>query len=233
MKLSAPLYQLKRRAKALTRTSGIALHEALDEIAASEGYARWSLLAACYASQSSAATFFNRLNPGDLALIGARPGQGKTLLGLRVAAEASRAGHRAMFFSLEYTESECHRRLRDLQLDECLIDLDCSDNICADYIVERLSCTAAGTLAVVDYLQLLDQRRSFPPLSDQIETLKRFARQAKVCLVFLSQIDRSYDPAEKACPDLTNVRLPNALDLGLFDHACFLNGEDVGMVTLR
>ena len=45
MKLSAPIYQLKRRAKLLSRTDTIPLHQALDRIAQEEGFTAWSLLA--------------------------------------------------------------------------------------------------------------------------------------------------------------------------------------------
>ncbi len=46
-------------------------------------------------------------------------------------------------------------------------------------------------------------------------------------LVFISQIDRSYDPSVKAYPDLKDVRLPNPLDLALFDKTFFLNKGEV------
>ena len=46
-------------------------------------------------------------------------------------------------------------------------------------------------------------------------------------MVFVSQVDRSYDPAKKPCPDLDDVRLPNPLDLTLFSKTCFLNNGEV------
>lgn len=46
MKLSAPVYHLKRRAKLLSREENIPLHEALDRTAAKEGFSSWSLLTA-------------------------------------------------------------------------------------------------------------------------------------------------------------------------------------------
>jgi len=44
MRLSVPIYQLKRRAKILARDEKIALHEALDRIAREEGFPSWGLL---------------------------------------------------------------------------------------------------------------------------------------------------------------------------------------------
>jgi hypothetical protein len=49
-------------------------------------------------------------------------------------------------------------------------------------------------------------------------------------VIFLSQIDRSYDPANKPCPDIKDLRLPNPLDVGVFSKTCFLHE---GTVELR
>ena len=112
MKLSAPIYQLKRKAKRLSREEGIPLHDALDRIAATEGFSAWSMLAAKSAAATPADRLFATFKPGDLVLLGARPGHGKTLMSLRLAVEAMKAGHRAKFFSLEYTERDVLDRLR-------------------------------------------------------------------------------------------------------------------------
>jgi len=77
MKLSAPLYHLKRKAKLLSRAENIPLHEALDRVARQEGFGAWSLLAAKMTATAPAAKLFARLAPGDLVLVGARPGQAK------------------------------------------------------------------------------------------------------------------------------------------------------------
>lgn len=230
MKLSAPLYHLKRTAKTLSRQKGIPLHAALDRIAAEEGFKAWSLLAAKAAAAAPASKLFARLRPGDLVLGAARPGHGKTLMSLELAVAAMKAGHRAAFFTLEYKEKDVWGHLRDLGVDQTrfqeLFDLDCSDAISADYIEKKMATAQRGSVVVVDYLQLLDQKRENPPLMAQVRALKTFARDHGLIVVFISQIDRSYDPSTKPCPDLEDVRLPNPLDLQLFDKTCFLsNGE--------
>jgi hypothetical protein len=78
MTLSASIPVLKRRAKLLSRHAGIPLAAALDCVAASEGWRSWSLLSVRAAESSLARAFFARLWPSDLALLGGRPGQGKT-----------------------------------------------------------------------------------------------------------------------------------------------------------
>lgn len=231
MKLSAPVYRLKRKARELSRKENIPLHLALDQVAIGEGFGTWSLLSARSAEMLSAAGLLDRLAPGDLLLIGARPGQGKTLLSLQLAVEAMKAGRRAVFFTLEYTTSDVLGRFRALGVEpaqfEALFTFDDSDAINADHIMQVLADAPDGTLAIVDYLQLLDQKRGNPELGAQISALKAFARERGLILGFISQIDRSYDPATKPCPDLADVRLPNPLDLSLFSKACFLNAGEV------
>jgi replicative DNA helicase len=231
MKLSAPIYHLKRKAKLQSRQEDIPLHKALNRIAAQEGFGSWSLLAAKASATAPAGKLFARLAPGDLVLVGARPGQGKTLMSLELAVEAMGSGNRAVFFTLEYTEKDVLDRFRAIGVDRAdfadLFEFDCSDAISADYIVKRLAAAPRGTLVVIDYLQLLDQKRENPELNAQVRTLEAFARGSGLIFVFISQIDRSYDLSTKPCPGLEDVRLPNPLDLKIFSKTCFLNNGEV------
>lgn len=235
MKLSAPIYRLKRQAKLLSREAQLPLHAALDRVAAEEGFSSWSLLAAQYASESPARKLFPRLDPGDLLLIAARPGQGKTLFALELAIEALRAGGSSVVFSLEYTEADCRRRLAELDADPVAVQerfrFEDSDQICADYIVSQVAEAPRGTFVVIDYLQLLDQRRDTPELQEQVLALKRCAVERGVIMAVISQVHRSYEPAAKPFPGLEDIRLPNPLDLSVFDKLCFLNGSEVRFMS--
>ncbi len=227
MTLSAPIHQLKRKARLLSRRERIPLHAALDRIAGEEGYRSWSLLIAKQPGMTSVRALWPLLDAGDLVLIAGRPGQGKTLAGLALLAKAMRAGRRGVFLTLEYTPADVLSRLRAINIEPDdfagLFDCDCSDAISADYIAARLADAPHGTVAVIDYLQLLDQRRETPELSLQVRALKVFARERGLILVFLSQIDRSYEGSGKPFPEIADVRLPNPLDLALFDKTCFVS----------
>jgi replicative DNA helicase len=237
MKLSAPIYRLKRKAKLLARQESIPLHEALNRIATQEGFGSWSLLVAKLSASMPGRELFRRLKPGDFMLVAARPGHGKTLMCLELAVEAIKAGHRSAFFTLEYTEKDVLEHLRDIAGNNPEVlgrfDLHCSDAVSADYIQETLADAPRGTLVVIDYLQLLDQKRQNPELSIQVDALKSFASDRGLIMACLSQIDRSYDPAKKPCPDLSDVRLPNPVDLKLFNTTCFLNDGTVQFQAVR
>jgi len=235
MRLSVPIYQLKKQAKVQSRQYGVALNKALDDLAKKEGFASWSLLAKRHANRSPAAIILQNLSPGDLVLLGARPGHGKTLLGLELIAEALKYQAHAAFYSLEYTNSELVERFAALNVDagsaSSALTLDTSDDICADHVIKQLSQAPHGTVVVIDYLQLLDQNRAKPALAAQVSTLRSFARTAGITIVVLSQIDRLYDLATKPLPDILDVRLPNPIDLKLFTKTVFINDGKVDLQT--
>jgi hypothetical protein len=235
MKLSLPVYRLKREAKVLARKENIPLHAALDRIALAQGFPRWSLLAAKLSEANPAQALYAGLSPGDLVLVAARPGHGKTLMSLEIAVEAMRSGRPCAFFSLEYTERDIIDRFRAIDVEPARYDglftFDGSDCINASHIISTLEDFPPGAMAVVDYLQLLDQKRDNPDLQSQVRNLKTFARERCLTIIFIAQIARSFDPAKKTVPDLGDVRLPNPLDLSLFDKSCFLNNGELRLVA--
>ncbi len=213
-------------AKRLSRDHGMPLNKALDHIARQEGFSSWSLLAARSSAHRPSSELFARLNPGDLVLLGARPGHGKTMMALELIAEAVRAGRAGVFFTLEFNEEEALDRFRSVGGNRRTLkdnfQIDASDAISAGHVIDRLRPAPRGTIAVIDYLQLLDQKRAKPEISKQVSSLKSFAAKSGVIIVFISQIDRSFELTSKPLPELSDVRLPNPLDLALFDKACFL-----------
>ncbi len=230
MKLSKPIYLLKREAKLMARKDQIPLHQALNQIAAEEGYSAWSWLVSRH-TRNVVEKIYSELAPGHLVLLGARPHQGKTRLSLQLLVKAMQSGYRGVFFTLDYTEKDIESLFRSIGTERTQFDgqfeFDDSDLISANYIIEKLSSTPSKTLVVIDYLQLLDQKRDTPELMQQVQTLRSFAQDRGLVFIFISQINRSYDPSKKPFPDTRDVRLPNPLNLKLFDKKYFLSQGEV------
>ncbi|NVK45504.1 MAG: DNA helicase [Rhodobacteraceae bacterium] len=228
MRFSAPVYHLKWRAKQLVRKENIALHVALDRIARAEGFANWGLLARRWAQEAALpGDVLDQFAPGDFVLLGARPGHGKTLMGLRILRDAMRAGRRSCFFTLEYTQAEVETRLARLggigRVGKDPLEIVTSEDISAAYIVSHMTDAPRGSVAVIDYLQLLDQQRHKPALAEQLSQLQAFACRTGVILIFISQIDRTFSSDRKTMPGMEDVRLPNPVPFELFSKACFLH----------
>lgn len=236
MKLSLPIFRLKRQARQQARETGIPLNRALDAIARAEGFQSWSQLAAAWADRSPAARLLAQLVPGDLLLLGARPRQGKTMLGFELLAEAAGEGRPGYFFTLEYSERDVADRMAAIGVDKhsdgALLRLDTSDHISAAHVIAAMEEAPEGAVAVIDYLQLLDQRRENPELEDQVRALRTFAGDRGLVIVLISQIDRRYEASGKVMPDLSDVRLPNPLDLTLFAKSCFLQDGEIRIAAV-
>lgn len=227
MRLSAPIFRLKKQARMMARERRIPLHQALNHVAKDEGFASWSLLSARHTLSAPTGEILNEFASGDLVLLAGRPFQGKTTMGLSLVAEACRAGRSSAFFTLYLTEADVVIRLEELGISAAdqmrNVTTDASDRISASYIIERLDGALPGTVVVVDYLQVLDHRRDNPPLDQQVRMLQEFARESGAIIVLLSQVDRLYETTRKPLPDLSDVHLPNPIDLSMFTKTCFIN----------
>ena len=71
------------------------------------------------------------------------------------------------------------------------VEIVTSSDICAASIIRHLSGSPRGTVAVIDYLQILDHNREKPALGDQIAALQAFARK-KPGNLRLHHTDRSF-----------------------------------------
>lgn len=247
-----PLYILKRAAKRLARETAVSHATALDAVARQQGFRNWGLLMArragadpapvtgetdaahpdiAHTARSAGMQLWAAMGAGYMALLGARPGQGKTLASLALAAEAARAGARVALFSLEETrDALCARMARASAPNmarTARISIDCSDGLDAAVISQR---AAGADVVIVDYLQLLGQARAQPPLQAQVGLLADFARQSGARMALLSQIDRSFEASGRTCPDMNDLRLPDPLDTALFDRACFLHAGHIRMM---
>ena len=229
MKLSAPIFRLKREAKIASVHDGIALHEAQDRIAKREGFQRWSHLAAHHSRAKVATELLNAFVPGDLVLLAGQREHGKTGLAFELIAEATKTGRASCHFSLDESAPAIAARFEasGVPSGTSLVAYDTSDEISASYIVATCAEFDPGSLVTIDYLQVLDQQRDKPPLAAQVEQLKGFAESTQAIVVVLSQVDRRFDVSEEDFPGLEHIRLPNPIDLAQFSKACFIHSGEI------
>jgi len=231
VKLSAPIFRLKRQAKLMARQEAIPLHEAQDRLARDEGFQRWSHLAAHHGNITLAQEVLDQLDLGDLVLLAGKRYQGKTMLAFDLIVEALKRRRSSRLFSLDENGPDIEHRLEaagvDLAASSAFFSYDTSDEISAAYIIERCSKANSGALIVIDYLQMLDQQRSKPVLADQVEALKVFAERSQSTIVLLSQIDRRFDRSQRTFPDPEDIRLPNPIDLNQFAKTCIIHDGEV------
>ncbi|MBC98607.1 MAG: DNA helicase [Halobacteriovoraceae bacterium] len=241
MKLSSPIHVLKSQAKELKRSESLSMIEALDKIAQREGYSSWSLLQSKNSSPfpKSYSEVLDFLNEGDLLIIGARPGMGKTsfTIGLFVMAVQRKLASN-YYFTLNENHKDIAGRISIYDktignFKESLgypgnehlgyIGVDYSNAISADYIIEKTKATISKkSVIVVDYLQLLDEKRINPPLQKQVEKLKKYAKETGCIIIFISQVRREIENQIDKTPRLADIRLPNPLELNLFNKIILL-----------
>lgn len=226
--MSTPISRLKSEARKLSRAEGIPLHEALDRIARREGFATWSLLSSQDRRPDDVGVVLRGIDEGDMVLVAARPGHGKTRLCLELVGRALGQGARCAVFSFELTRAQLVRHFGalsvELEAHQERFHFDNSDEIHAGSISSALEDAAPGTWVVVDYLQLLDQRRSNPPVQEQVTELARVARERRLRMLLISQIDKRFEEEDaREMPGLADVRMPNPVDLGVFTKSCFLH----------
>lgn len=244
MKLSSPIHVLKSQAKDLKRSQSISMVEALNKVAEREGYSSWSLLQSKNSKSfpKSYAEILNYFNDGDLVLIGARPSMGKTSFSIGLFVQAIQ---RKLAPNYYFTLAEVHKDIagRIAIYDESIgnfseregypgnehlgyIGIDYSNDISADYIIERTKATIIkGSVIVIDYLQMLDEKRTNPPLQEQIEKLKKYAKEKNCIIIFISQVRREIENQVDKTPTLKDIRLPNPLDLRLINKVILIFRE--------
>src|SRR5690606_38762536 len=87
------------------------------------------------------------------------------------------------------------------------IAVDYSNEISADYIIEKTKATIEKeSVIVIDYLQMLDERRTNPPLQEQVEKLKKYAKETGCIIIFLSQVRREIENQSDQTPRLEDIR---------------------------
>ncbi|WP_297212994.1 MULTISPECIES: replicative DNA helicase [Thermodesulfovibrio] len=200
--------------------------------------------------------------PGDLIIIGGRPGMGKTAFSLNIAQHVGvELGEPVAYFSLEMSKEQIAMRLlssiamvnssalrkgfiskRDweritdaaVKLSEAPIYIDDSSQMSVLEIrakARRLK-MEQGRLAliIIDYLQLMRGKSNYEVREQEIaeisRSLKAMAKELKVPVIALSQLNRSVERTSDRKPTLANLRESGAIEQDA-DLIIFLYRDEV------
>lgn len=200
------------------------------------------------------------LHPSNMIILAARPGMGKTALGLNIAQSvAVRDQHPVGFFSLEMSKEELIDRLLVSQADidawklktgrlgeEEYARLSDAMGVLAEaplYIddtpgasllemrtkARRLKYEHGLKLIVVDYLTLIQPSRRWDnrvqEVADVSQGLKNLARELKIPVLVLAQLNRAVEHRGATQPQLADLRDSGAIEQDA-DVVMFLYRED-------
>ena len=189
----------------------------------------------------------NGLHPGQLVIIAARPGLGKSTLALDIAREAAINKKLATaIFSLEMSQTEIAMRLLSAETSIYLQSMragSITDNEWA-IIAERRSAIANAPLiiddspnlniveirakcrrmikewdlklVIIDYIQLMTSGKKVENRQQEVSefsrSLKLLAKELKVPVVALSQLNRKSEEGSSKKPELSQLRESGSLE---------------------
>ena len=170
---------------------------------------------------------------GELLVMGARPGHGKTLVAGQWADECARDGISSIIVSEEMSASSiAGRALQRIlpadagryedQIDRIrfevkehfatrapiLIAESCGTVAVAERAIARAVDQHDIKLAIIDYAQLLrgDGHNQYERVSDVSTRMKRIAMKYEICVILLAQINRASELRPGAVPQLSDLK---------------------------
>jgi replicative DNA helicase len=151
------------------------------------------------------------MDQGRHFAIAARPGHGKTTLGIQAAGASATAECSVCYISLELCAEDLGRKLRDLELTaaakERITAIAGRGMTAADLDhAMRQAVTAGAQLVVVDYLQLVSwnpkkpRQTEYDRVSEASLAATRVAVEERVCVLSLAQLSRDFTKQSKPRP---------------------------------
>jgi replicative DNA helicase len=177
------------------------------------------------------------VRPGEVMVIGGRPGQGKTALGVNIAIQAASAGYPSAVLSIEMSRKEIARRMmayfdcpmnatkRDRariteaveviqSLPLTIVDMPGGELSKVRGYVRSMSRTHGVRLFVLDYIQLVrtgkDSMEEYQRVTLASQAMKQIAREYGVAMLVLAQVNR--DGGKKERPTMADLKGSGSLE---------------------
>lgn len=176
------------------------------------------------------------LEPGDVTVIAARPGVGKSAFVTQLIGNMSERGKHVAYFNLEMLESQVYERfvsrMAELELTrvrmakQFLKDEEnrfnkANDKLCGYDVmistgsktigeIKKLSRNQNFDVIVIDYLQLVKSERKFANRASEVgeisKAIKEMAMELKLPVVLLSQLNRASEHKQDKEPEISELR---------------------------
>ena len=171
---------------------------------------------------------------GELITLGGYSGGGKTTLALNIATNVAKEGLKVLYFSLEMTKTEMHKRLvcsstgihdfANMTADEFNRLIEASKSLehdlplrfldDGDMTVEKIAAVCGGekdvALVVIDHLHILKSDRTFKDqyalLTYITRRIKMMAADLNIPVLLLSQMNRANAAREVKEPTMSDLR---------------------------
>jgi replicative DNA helicase len=208
----------------------------------------------------------NKLHPGEMIVIAARPGLGKSTFALNIAREAALKKKKStVLFSLEMSKSEIAMRLLSAEagvelstirsgdirgnwdklgkthinlIDAPLFIDESADNVSIVNIrskARKLKQNNDLQLIIIDYLQLMSSAKRVESRQQEVSefsrSLKLLAKELKVPVVVLSQLNRGPEQRTDKKPKLSDLRESGSIeqdaDVVLLIHRDLDNADEM------
>lgn len=136
------------------------------------------------------------LYKGELCLIGARSGIGKTSFAAQIAGNIAKEGKRVYFISLEMSEEQLKNRMAKQGYSDVSITIDACPKASPKYILNKLEIDKADVV-VIDYLELVraDEERAtrIQEISDIAFELRKISEVSDIPIICTAQISKPRD----------------------------------------
>jgi replicative DNA helicase len=180
-------------------------------------------------------------NRGELIIIGARPSQGKSGLGFQIATQVAEVG-KSHIFSLEMDHESIVARQASISLKKPLdyvqrYGIPPAEINRVKALLERINCIVDDTsslnvhqicdrarneykrsktdVIVIDYLQIVNcdwKSNRAVELGTITQTLKNLAKELRVPIIALSQLNRNSEYREDGTPQLADLKESGSLE---------------------
>ena len=231
MKLSSPIFVLKRRARQISRETDLLLSQALNLVAKQEGYRSWGSLAAKYASTRTGVDVLARFEPGDFILMECRPNPTSRSQKLQFLTGMIDLKAKAWVFSSTNDHAEIKSQIQHFgqssSADASNLNVLNIDALDADKIVETLGPKVRGGVILIEDLNELTPKLPPQGVNAQLEVLRSYAQRTLSVVILSASFEIPHEKNKQFNQPKAFQGAIGELDREMFTAYCVLSGGKI------